>query len=227
MIFIFDELADNPPALFAYLAAFLVAIYTAVAFHEFCHAWSAYELGDDTAQKQGRLTLNPFAHLEPMWVVIMVLIGFGMGKPTPVNPYNLRPGVKLGSAIVSLAGPASNLVFATIAALPIRLGWIDSIASFNEISDASGEEIAGLFLIFIVYFNVLLFIFNLLPIPMLDGYKIVWGLAPDALSIQLRNLEARVGFMPLMVLFLLSFVGLSPITWIIRAVQDDVFNLVL
>ncbi len=227
MIFIFDELADNPPALFAYLAAFLVAIYTAVAFHEFCHAWSAYELGDDTAQKQGRLTLNPFAHLEPMWVVIMVLVGFGMGKPTPFNPYKLRPGVRLGSAIVSLAGPASNLVFATVAALPLRLGWIDSIGSFEGISEASGEEIAGLFLIFIVYFNVLLFIFNLLPIPMLDGYKIVWGLAPDPISTQLRQLEARVGFMPLMVLILLQFVGLSPITWIIRAVQDDVFNLVL
>src|SRR5690606_23106322 len=68
MIFLLDEFSDNPQALLAYLAAFLVAIYTAVAFHEFCHAWSAHELGDDTAARQGRLTLNPFVHLEPFWL---------------------------------------------------------------------------------------------------------------------------------------------------------------
>ena len=149
MLLYLRDFSDNPPALFAYLGAFLVAFVTGIAFHEFSHAWAANELGDDTAARQGRLTLNPLAHLDPVGTVLLLLVGFGWGKPTPVNPYRLRRGAKEGNALVAAAGPASNFFFAALAALPLRLGLVDSIASFNRIADASGAEIVGLFLAFI------------------------------------------------------------------------------
>ena len=98
-------LFDNPPALIAYLAAFLVAYVTGIAFHEFCHAWAANELGDNTAARQGRLTLNPAAHVDPAGLLMLFLVGFGWGRPTPVNPYRLKNGVKRGNMLVALAGP--------------------------------------------------------------------------------------------------------------------------
>jgi Zn-dependent protease len=227
MILLLSDLASNPPALVAFLAAFGVALIGGISFHEFSHAWAAYQMGDDTAARQGRLTLNPASHVEPLWVVVMLLIGFGKGKPTPFNPYRLRTGFKAGSALVAVAGPSSNLVLAIIAALPLRLGWVDSIADLSNIPDASGEEILGLFLYFIVYFNVLLFVFNMLPIPMLDGYKVLWGVLPDPASLELRRFEQRLGWAPLMVLVILSWTPISPLGWLLSSVHAHLLDFIL
>ncbi len=227
MLLFFKEFSDNPPALIAYLAAVAVAFVTGIAFHEFSHAWAANELGDSTAARAGRLTLNPIRHLDPLGTALLVIVGFGWGKPTPVNPYNLRNGPKAGNALVALAGPASNFFFAAVAALPLRLGLINSVASFDRISSASNEEVVGLFLVFIVWINVLLGIFNLIPIHPLDGFKVAVGVLPGELSRQLNAL-APWGPGILMTLLVIGFVTpYNPIGWIIGGVGNEILRLIL
>lgn len=226
MIFFLDELANNPPALFAYLAAFGVAFVTGIGFHEFSHAWAANELGDDTAARQGRLTLNPIRHLDPMGTMLLLLVGFGWGKPTPVNPYRLRNGPQRGNMMVAAAGPLSNFVFAAIAALPFRFGLIDTVGSFNNIENASGEELVGLFLVFIIYINILLGVFNLIPIHPLDGFKVVLGVLPGEMAAQFSRL-AQWGPALLIGLFAVGFLTqYNPLGWFIGGIGDLVFDLI-
>ncbi|MDZ7726716.1 MAG: site-2 protease family protein [Dehalococcoidia bacterium] len=224
MIWYINDLADNPAALLAFAAAFGLALVLGIAFHEFCHAWAASELGDQTAARQGRLTLNPMVHLEPMGILLLLIVGFGWGKPTPVNPYNLRIGAKAGNALVALAGPASNFVFATIAAMPIRFG-LASPASLDQIATASGTEILGLFLFFFVLYNVLLGTFNLIPIHPLDGFKVATGVLPRDMSIQFQRL-APYGPGILMTLIVVGLIlpQYNVLAWIILGVQDFVFG---
>lgn len=227
MLPLFQEFSDNPPALIAYVAAVVVAFVTGIAFHEFSHAWAANELGDSTAARQGRLTLNPIRHLDPIGSALLVIAGFGWGKPTPVNPYNLRHGPKVGNALVALAGPASNFFFAALAALPLRLGLIDSVASFDQISSASNEEIVGLFLVFIVWINVILGIFNLIPIHPLDGFKVALGVLPDEMS---RRLNALAPWSPglLMALLAIGFVTpYNPIGWLLGGLGNEILRIIL
>ncbi|MBI2765078.1 MAG: site-2 protease family protein [Chloroflexi bacterium] len=226
MLLYFNQFRDNPPALFAFLAAFMVAFVTGIAFHEFSHAWAANELGDDTAARQGRLSLNPIRHLDPLGTVLLFVIGFGWGKPTPVNPYRLRNGPKRGNMLVAAAGPASNFFFAAVAALPIKLGLIDSIADVHRIRDASGEQIVGLFLVFIVQINVVLGVFNLIPIHPLDGFKVAVGVLPNELAKQLQAL-APWGPGILMTLFVIGFVTpYNPIGWILGGFGNQILKVI-
>lgn len=225
MIFFLDELASNPPALFAYLGAFGVAFVTGIGFHEFSHAWAANELGDDTAAKQGRLTLNPLKHLDPMGTLLLLLVGFGWGKPTPVNPYRLKNGPLRGNMMVAAAGPLSNFVFAAIAALPFRFGLIDTIASFDNIENASGQEVVGLFLFFIIYINILLGVFNLIPIHPLDGFKVVLGVLPGDLAPQFAKLS-QWGPALLIGLIAIGFLtDYNPLGWFIGGVGEFALEL--
>jgi Zn-dependent protease len=227
MLLFFQQFSDNPPALLAYLAAVAVAFVTGIAFHEFSHAWAANELGDSTAARQGRLTLNPIRHLDPLGTALLVIIGFGWGKPTPVNPYNLRHGPKAGNALVALAGPASNFFFAAVAALPLRLGLIDSVASFDRIGAASNQEIVGLFLVFIVWINVILGIFNLIPIHPLDGFKVAVGVLPGGMSRQLNAL-APWGPGILMGLLAIGFITpYNPIGYVLGGLGNEILRIIL
>lgn len=226
MVFYLDDLAANPQVFLVYLAAFMVAILTGLAFHEFCHAWAANELGDDTAARQGRLTLNPLAHLDPIGSVLLLLFGFGWAKPTPVNPWRLKNGPRRGNAMVAFAGPASNFVFAAIAALPIRLGLVESSFGTNiqaVIRYGNGEDFVFLFLYFVISLNVLLGIFNLIPLPPLDGFKVFTGILPRGMADGLERL-APYGPGILMALLVIGFVNpaLSPLGWLINFVYDDV-----
>ncbi|MCC6380868.1 MAG: site-2 protease family protein [Dehalococcoidia bacterium] len=226
MLFAFDQFRDNPPALFAYLAAVLLTFGLGLVFHEFCHAWTAYELGDNTAARQGRLSLNPARHLDPMGSILLLVVGFGFARPTPFTPSRLRIGARWGSLLVAAAGPVSNFVIAALAALPIKLGYIDSVTSFDGIADASGREILGLFLVFIAWFNVLLGIFNLIPIPPLDGSKVAYALVP-ALRPGLQALE-QWGMGILMTLFVISFLApqLNVLGWFMGGVGNEIFRLI-
>jgi Zn-dependent protease len=231
MIWYLDDLSENPEVFFVYLAAFMVAILTGLAFHEFSHAWTANELGDDTAARQGRLTLNPLAHLDPIGSALLLLFGFGWAKPTPVNPWRLKNGPQRGGAIVAFAGPASNFFFAALAAIPIRTGLVESRFGTNieaVIRFGSGEEYVFLFLFFVISLNIILGIFNLIPIPPLDGFKVALGLLPRNLAAQLERL-APWGPGILMTLLVIGFINpaLSPLTWLIRFVYDDVFELLV
>src|SRR5207244_10632818 len=156
----------EPTRFFGFMLGFVIG----TTFHEFMHAYSALRLGDTTAQRQGRVTLNPAAHFDPLGFGMGVLLALGFpglawGRPVPVNPYALRFG-RRGMSIVAVAGPISNLALATVLIL------IYNYATFlpSEAHDA---------LSFMIYINLLLFSFNLIPIPPLDGFNILVGILPN------------------------------------------------
>ncbi len=174
-------------------AAFAVALIVGITVHEFSHAWSATQLGDSTARSQGRLSLNPVRHLDPLGTILILVAGFGWGRPTPVTPSNIRIGARPGMAVVALAGPISNMVVATLAALPVQLGTL---------SIASGSLDAQ-FLYQLVAWNIVLAVFNLLPIAPLDGFKVLLGILPRHLAAAFQRTE-RLGMVLLMVIVLVD-----------------------
>jgi len=145
----------------------IIALIGAISLHEYAHAWAATRLGDPTPKQQGRLTINPLKHLDPYGTIFLLLAGFGWGKPVITNPvYYKRP--KIDYAITSLAGPAANLLLALIFSLP---GTIATILGYN----IDNNTLIG-FAEIAYYINILLFVFNLLPIYPLDGSKVVMAL---------------------------------------------------
>ena len=153
---------------------FIIAILAALAVHECAHAFAAFRLGDPTAKEEGRLTLNPVAHLDPMGVILFLLVGFGWGKPVPVDPRYFRHP-KRDNALVALAGPAGNLLLALAAfAILLALGQGEALAGTGN---ASGSPVIIRLLrdllTSIVFINLVLMAFNLLPVAPLDGSKIL------------------------------------------------------
>jgi Zn-dependent protease len=198
MIWYANDLLENPQAFIPFVLALGLVILLGLAFHEFCHAWAAYELGDDTAKRQGRLTLNPLAHIDPIGTALIAVIGFGWAKPTPFNPLRLSLGPDKGGAVVAFAGPASNFVFAAAAAIPLRLGLFELSGGLGRPGETTFESIIArgtaqdfvvLFLLLFVSLNILLGLFNLLPIAPLDGFKVLTGIAPKEISQPLKALE--------------------------------------
>lgn len=206
---------DNPLFLTLVLST-LFALLVGVAFHEACHALVANSLGDATPRSQGRVTLNPLAHLDPAGTMMMAFVGFGWGKPVQFNPYGLKVSPKTAILLVSAAGPVSNFVAAFLLALPIKLGWVPYINPFGSVLGVSGtNEYIGLFLTGAVYLNVILGVFNLIPIHPLDGFKVVVGLLPGELSTEFAKLQ-QYGPGVLMLLIALPFVtGYNPLSQII------------
>jgi Zn-dependent protease len=182
----FPLLLQEPLVFLMLASAFMFSMLVGLSFHEFSHAFAAYSLGDNTAKRAGRLTLNPRAHLDPVGSVLILLAGFGWAKPTPVNPNNTRHP-KQALALISLAGPASNLLIAGLAAIPLRLGL--TAGTLGEMSSAP-LELAGVFLQMVVVLNVLLAVFNFLPLAPLDGFKILVGILPREQSMSVARLEA-------------------------------------
>ena len=174
--------------------------------HEFSHALAAYRLGDGTAKLFGRLTLNPIAHFDPVGGTLLALtfigsaaaggaFGFGWAKPTPVNPMNLQGG-RRGEALVAAAGPLSNLLLATVAAIPLRFLLASSELTGPVLLLA---EVLSLF----VQINLVLMIFNLIPIPPLDGSKVLFAFLDRRTEYQIRPILEQYGFFILMALFFL------------------------
>jgi len=191
--------AENP-----LVAVLAVAIMLLVGFpvHEFSHALAAYRLGDSTAKHLGRLTLNPVAHFDPLGGILLAItfigggFGFGWAKPTPVNPNNLEGG-RWGEAIVAAAGPVSNLILAIIVALPLRY-LADHETLLLQIPDIVVQT-----MIFFVFINLVLMVFNLFPIPPLDGSKVLFAFLPPRVSWQWRPILEQYGFILLLLVFFL------------------------
>jgi Zn-dependent protease len=186
------------------LAVALVAIFLLVAYpvHEFAHAWAAYMQGDATAKLFGRLTLNPIVHFDPLGGTLTALsllfspILFGWAKPTPVNPSNFRDR-RNGDVIVSMAGPFSNLVMAVLGAFVARLG-----TQLNAWDSLPYQVAQGVY--FFVAFNVLLAIFNLIPVPPLDGSALLYRFLTPAQAWKVRPILSQYGFILVLGVFLLA-----------------------
>ena len=215
MLLTYSDLLGESILLFiTFAGAVVTALITGIAFHEFAHAFSAMKLGDNTARMMGRVSLNPVRHLDPTGTFFMLIAGFGWGRPTPVNPNRLRFGPLTGRAIVAAAGPVSNVILAVLAAIPIQLGLVDWWSPFVvPFSVASWDfaDYAGLFLSAIIVFNVVLCVFNLLPISPLDGFSVAVGILPRDLSLTIARLEPY-GPMILMILLVLPFVSAGQIS---------------
>jgi len=182
-----------------------IAFIIAIAVHEGNHALVATVLGDDTPRRAGRLTLNPLKHVDATGIIMFVIAGFGWGW-TPVNPYNLKPNPRVGNAIVAAAGPLANITLALLLSVPLRL-HLDMPPVLHQ------------FLFLAVLLNLILFVFNLIPIPPLDGFSVLIGLVPRDLAATLRQLE-RYSFPLMLALFLLpSFAGFSIVNLLLGPVS--------
>jgi len=213
--------------LIAAVVVLAVMLLVAFPFHEFAHALAAFRLGDGTARLFGRLTLDPRAHFDMFGGLLLVLtvlssggtFGFGWAKPTPVSPHQLAGG-RRGEAIVAFAGPASNLVLATAAALPLRF--------ILENEMAVPSLVVQVLLTFVVL-NVALLVFNLIPIPPLDGSKVLFTFLSPATAWRVRPLlEQYGGFILVAAIFLpISPNGSSLIDVVFEVVAGPILGLLL
>ncbi len=187
----------------ARLAAVALIIFVALPVHEFAHAAMAVALGDDTPKWQGRYTLNPLVHIDPFGALLILFIGFGWAKPVQWNPNNITIDKELGSILVAIVGPLSNLVMAVIAVAVLALANIHSIFALNLVS-------------FFVQINVLLFVFNMIPIPPLDGSHILFALLPGN-NYRLQMQLSQYGF-----IILLGVVWFAP--QVVRMPTEMILN---
>ena len=203
----------------------IIILVIAFSVHEFAHAWTATQLGDDTPRLNGRLTLNPLSHLDPMGSLMLVFAGFGWAKPVPVNPYALSRRSSAALMIVAIAGPLSNLFLAVIAAFPFRFNLLNVSYAFfpNEGILPTQEQ----FLFEFIYINLLLFFFNLIPIAPLDGEKILIFFLPPSAA------QAYAAFRPygpillMAIIFLLPFLGYDIIGRILGPPLDAMMSLLV
>ena len=216
-------------------AVWAIALVVAVTIHEFAHAWTAVKLGDPTPRLQGRLTLNPIAHLDPIGTLMLLLVRFGWGKPVQFDPFNLE-NPRRDAAVISLAGPASNLLTASIVSIVARfILQINPSLMFLAISNPSrlslafqegvissfdyfGASLSGV----LISLSVILAIFNLIPIHPLDGGKILVGLLPAKDAAMVDLFLRKYGIFILLILVFPLF-GPSPVF----AILSPIINLLL
>ena len=179
-------------------------ILLALSFHEYAHAYVAYRLGDPTAAQEGRLTMNPLAHLDPIGTIMIFLVHFGWARPVPVNPLNLTDP-KRDMLWISLAGPVSNMILALLFGMALRFALF-----FQHPLDLSTFGIIQRMMVLAVVINIALAFFNLIPLPPLDGSKILFGLLPPAYEETYLRFQ-RFGPMLLIGLVLMGSVAGVPI----------------
>lgn len=196
----------------------IICLVAAVTIHEFAHAWAADRLGDPTARAEGRLTLNPVAHVDPVGTLLLpfslLLISggafsYGWGKPTPFDPYNLE-NPKRDIALISIAGPISNLLLSLVSAILLRFL----------------PPLFSILLVPLIMTNLAIAIFNLVPLGPLDGQKILFGLLPRDLAIEFQSITNRYGTL-LLIFLIFPFFGEAPITAIMNPVLNFFLRLLL
>lgn len=210
---IIQLLFENPIIFFAWVVALLIAI----TVHEFAHAAMAFYLGDPTAKHTGRLTLNPFAHLDLWGTLLLLFVGFGWGKPVPFNPYNLRDQ-KYGPALVSLAGPAANFVMIVVFGLLLKFVY--------PLTGLGSDNALYILLSIVIVLNAILMVFNLIPIPPLDGSKLLFAVLPDSLA-DFKAMLERWGLLILIALLLFAGSFFSYLFIFIISIIEFVFGIQL
>jgi Zn-dependent protease len=171
----------------------VIGVIIGFSLHEFAHAWTAYRLGDNTAYHQGRLTVDPRSHIEPMGLILALIAGFGWARPVPVNPRAFYPDETRGLLVVSLAGPVMNLIIAVVVGILLRV-MLSVVPDANFLLNVVET---------VVWFNLVLFLFNLIPLAPLDGFKIAVGMLPREQSYSLMRYE-RETTVALMLLILVG-----------------------
>ena len=206
-----------------FLIADLFTLVIALTVHEFAHAWTADQLGDDTPRFAGRLTLNPLAHLDLLGSLMLILAGFGWAKPVPVNPYALRRRTPAGMMIVAAAGPLSNLLLAILAAIPFRMGLLTpSFGSANAFLP-SVEFILTEF----IFINLILLFFNMIPIFPLDGEKVLEYFLPPNGQETLNRLRPYGPMLLLILIMFGRFGGLNLLGFLIGQPAQIIFKLLV
>ena len=210
------SLFTDPRSFLLGLLLSVPGLVIALSMHEFAHGFAAYKMGDNTAKYNGRLTLNPLHHLDPIGTLCLFLCGFGWAKPVPINPYNFR-NQRLGVVVVSLAGPAMNFVIALISAFVNAL--ISNFAPVNMLTTFLYSVI-----MYCMYLNIGLMCFNLIPIPPLDGSKVLLEFLPYRYRQTFYRLERHASFI-LMILLVTDV--LNPILGTMSdVVQTIIFSIV-
>ncbi len=219
----------NPEEIIPRLVIYMVVLLLAISAHEAAHAWMSYKFGDDTARLLGRITLNPVAHTDPIGTLLIPIVTFifgsaglfvpliGWGKPTPVNPLRWR-NKDLANVMVSLAGILANLVIASIGFLILKVMIMNSGGAV--LREMENDPIL-LFLLYLLFMNVSLAVFNLLPFPPLDGSKVLETFLPASAQPVLEILEQH-GYIIMMILIYVGFTRA-----IMRPVMDFVWYLLL
>lgn len=201
------------------MVVWLIAILVVLTVHEFSHAFAALLLGDDTAKREGRLTLNPLSHISWLGFFMLLLVGFGWGKPVPFNPYNLKYP-RFGPALVAVAGPFSNLLMAALSAVALKLVIIYSLVG--------PTNLLVHFLNLMIVLNLVLMLFNLLPFAPLDGSKIVFAFLSDIKYERIRNfLENQGPFILMMLIIFDNFLGINLLSGVFSWVVNLVYKLML
>ncbi len=208
---------------------FIIAILIALSFHEAAHAYVAKRLGDHTAEVAGRVTLNPIAHLDPLGTILFLFVGFGWGKPVPVNPYNFR-NPRRDNALVSLAGPMSNLLLAALSFIALALVERSVPGSLGSLlSPAQGASVGMTFLTSLLgsllFIDLALMAFNLIPIAPLDGSHILEAFIPYQYQ---ESFDQMMRYGPYILLGLLlaeNFLGIPFLSMWIEGIAGGVLHL--
>ena len=175
----------------------LPALVLSLSIHEYAHAWVAYKLGDISQKIRGRLTLNPLAHIDPIGFIAIVLVGVGWGKPVTVDDRNFKDSRK-GMMLTSLAGPASNLLLAILVTIILKLLMVFGV--MNSIINSNTGNIILNMLLYVIQFNIVFGIFNLIPLPPLDGSKVLAYFLPQRARGFMYTLE-RYSFIIIMIIY--------------------------
>jgi Zn-dependent protease len=206
----------------ATLISRIITLLIAFAVHEFAHAWTANSFGDDTPRLNGRLTLNPLAHLDIMGSIMLIVAGFGWAKPVPVNPYVLRRRTPSALMWVSLAGPLSNFLMACLAAIPLRFHLIPFTLPANALFPSIYQ-----FLIEFLVINLSLMLFNLIPLSPLDGEKVAEFLLPPRAAQFWESIQPYGPIILLVIIFVGPMLNVDLLGWIMTPALQAIIKLLV